>query len=76
MTWDATDVMLSQYGKNNAAQLEFDYRVALNHRANPAQQANTALTTIDEQLKKIEKDIQSKRPDILKSDWDFTIQDG
>lgn len=76
VTLDPTLTYSAQATRSAKEQEEFDYRVALTHRQQPMQQANTALDTIEGRLSEIGKTIAAQRPALAKADWDFTVADG
>lgn len=76
VTLDASLTYTAQAARSAKEQEEFDYGVALNHRQQPMQQANTALDTIEDRIGDIGKAISAQRPDLGKANWDFTFSKG
>ncbi|RZL04058.1 MAG: hypothetical protein EOP36_01865 [Rubrivivax sp.] len=66
----------TQIARSAKEQEAFDYTVALTHRQQPMEQANTSLDTIERRLGAIQKSIASERPGLQKAGWDFTVADG
>lgn len=76
VTLDTGLTYTAQAARSAKEQEEFDYGVALTHRQQPMQQANSALDTIEDRLGEIQKSISAQRPDLGKAGWDFTVSEG
>jgi hypothetical protein len=51
-------------------------RIYTTHMQNPWNQASESLTTVNEQLVKINRQISQEHPGIAAADWDFAYKDG
>ncbi|WP_431050920.1 hypothetical protein [Roseateles sp. L2-2] len=52
------------------------YERTMRHVSDPMLPCDDSIRTIEDRLKKFQKNLSLARPDLAKSDWDVTIKDG